>query len=139
MNYKGLTALKALLIVLATSVTITGISFLDDKIWNVIIAVIGVIAYGIVGLLYSIHLIDGKQEGKTAYAAVFIILIIIGFLIYQGILQVELWILSWPLAVKIIVPTVMGLLIIGTITLLVIGNKKKPIEEKQEENIWRNY
>lgn len=135
MNYKGLTALKALLIVLATSVTITGISFLDDKIWNVIIAVIGVIAYGIVGLLYSIHLIDGKQEGKTAYAAVFIILIIIGFLIYQGILQVELWILSWPLAVKIIVPTVMGLLIIGTITLLVIGNKKKPIEEKQEENI----
>ena len=135
MNYKGLTALKALLIVLVTSVTITGISFLDDKIWNVIIAVIGVIAYGIVGLLYSIHLIDGKQEGKTAYAAVFIILIIIGFLIYQGILKVELWILSWPLAVKIIVPTVMGLLIIGTITLLVIENKKKPIEEKQEENI----
>jgi hypothetical protein len=130
MNYKGLTALKALLIVLVTSVTITGISFLDDKIWNVIIAVIGVIAYGIVELLYSIHLIDGKQEGKTAYAAVFIILIIIGFLIYQGISKVELWILSWPLAVKIIVPTVMGLLIIGTITLLVIGNKKKLVEEK---------
>ena len=88
MNYKRLTALKALLIVLVTSVTITGISFLDDKIWNVIIAVVGVIAYVIVGLLYSIHLIDGKQEGKTAYAAVFIILIIIGFLIYQGILKV---------------------------------------------------
>ena len=135
MNYKGLTALKALLIVLITSTAITGISFLDDHIWNVIIAVIGVIAYGIVGLLYSIHLIDGKQEGKTAYAAVFIILIIIGFLIYQGILKVEQWILSWPLAVKIIVPTVMGLLIVGTITLLVIGHKKKTVEEKQEENI----
>lgn len=135
MNYKGLTALKALLIVLVTSITITGISFLDDKIWNVIIAVIGVIAYGIVGLLYTIHLIDGKQEGKTAYAAVFIIVIIIGFLIYQGILKVEQWILSWPLAVKIIVPTVMGLLIVGTITLLVIGHKKKPIEEKQEESL----
>lgn len=135
MNYKRLTALKALLIVLVTSVTITGISFLDDKTWNVIIAVIGVISYGIVGLLYSIHLIDGKQEGKTAYAAVFIILIIIGFLIYQGILKVEQWILSWPLAVKIIVPTAMGLLIVGTIVLLVIGNKKKPVEEKQEDNI----
>ena len=135
MNYKGLTALKALLIVLVTSVTITGISFFDDKIWNVIIAVIGVIAYGIVGLLYSIHLIDGKQEGKTAYVAVFIILIIIGFLIYQGILKVEQWILSWPIAVKIIVPTVMGLLIIGTITLLALGHKKKPVEEKQEESI----
>lgn len=130
MSYKRLTALKALLIVLVTSVTITGISFLDDKIWNIIVAVIGVIAYGIVGLLYSIHLIDGKQEGKTAYVAVFIILIIIGFLIYQGILKVEQWILSWPIAVKIIVPTVMGLLIVGTITLLVIGNKKKHIKEK---------
>ena len=133
MNYKGLTALKALLIVLITSVTITGISFLDDKIWNIIIAVVGVIAYGIVGLLYSIHLIDGKQEGKTAYAAVFIILIIIGFLIYQGILKVEQWILSWPLAVKIFVPTVMGLLIIGTIVLLIIGNKKKTVVAKQDE------
>ena len=135
MNYKRLTALKALLIVLVTSVTITGISFLDDKIWNAIIAVVGVIAYGIVGLLYSIHLIDGKQEGKTAYAAVFIILIIIGFLIYQGILKVEQWIFSWPLAVKIIVPTLMGLLIVGTIVLLVIGHNKKPIEENQEESL----
>jgi hypothetical protein len=135
MSYKRLTALKALLIVLVTSVTITGISFLDDKIWNIIVAVIGVIAYGIVGLLYSIHLIDGKQEGKTAYVAVFIILIIIGFLIYQGILKVEQWILSWPIAVKIIVPTVMGLFIVGTITLLVIGNKKKHIKEKQEESV----
>ena len=65
----------------------------------------------------------------------FIILIIIGFLIYQGILKVEQWILSWPIAVKIIVPTVMGLFIVGTITLLVIGNKKKHIKEKQEESV----
>ena len=120
MNNKGITALKSLLIVLITSISITGISFLDDKIWNIIIAVIGVSAYGIVGLLYSIHLIDGKQEGKTAYAAVVIILIIIGFLIYQGIIMVEQWILSWPIAVKIIVPTIMGLLIVGTTILLVI-------------------
>lgn len=125
MNNKGITALKSLLIVLITSISITGISFLDDKIWNIIIAVIGVVAYEIVGLLYSIHLIDGKQEGKTAYASVVIILIIIGFLIYQGIIMVEQWILSWPIAVKIIVPTIMGLLIVGTIILLVIEKKKK--------------
>ena len=134
MNNKGITALKSLLIVLITSISITGISFLDDKIWNIIIAVIGVSAYGIVGLLYSIHLIDGKQEGKTAYAAVVIILIIIGFLIYQGIIMVEQWILSWPIAVKIIVPTIMGLLIVGTTILLVIEKKKKTNIRKQEEN-----
>lgn len=135
MNNKGITALKSLLIVLITSISITGISFLDDKIWNIIIAVIGVGAYGIVGLLYSIHLIDGKQEGKTAYAAVVIILIIIGFLIYQGIIMVEQWILSWPIAVKIIVPTIMGLLIVGTIILLVIEKKKKTNIRKQEEKL----
>lgn len=135
MNNKGITALKSLLIVLITSISITGISFLDDKIWNIIIAVIGVGAYGIVGLLYSIHLIDGKQEGKTAYAAVVIILIIIGFLIYQGIIMVEQWILSWPIAVKIIVPTIMGLLIVGTTILLVIKKKKKTNIRKQEEKL----
>ncbi|MFY9378785.1 MAG: hypothetical protein WAP07_00920 [Acutalibacteraceae bacterium] len=135
MNNKGITALKSLLIVLITSISITGISFLDDKIWNIIIAVIGVSAYGIVGLLYSIHLIDGKQEGKTAYAAVVIILIIIGFLIYQGIIMVEQWILSWPIAVKIIVPTIMGLLIVGTTILLVIEKKKKTNIRKQEEKL----
>jgi hypothetical protein len=135
MNNKGITALKYLLIVLITSISITGISFLDDKIWNIIIAVIGVSAYGIVGLLYSIHLIDGKQEGKTAYAAVVIILIIIGFLIYQGIIMVEQWILSWPIAVKIIVPTIMGLLIVGTTILLVIEKKKKTNIRKQEEKL----
>jgi len=120
---------------LITSISITGISFLNDKIWNIIIAVIGVGAYGIVGLLYSIHLIDGKQEGKTAYAAVVIILIIIGFLIYQGIIMVEQWILSWPIAVKIIVPTIMGLLIVGTTILLVIEKKKKTNIRKQEEKL----
>lgn len=135
MNNKGITALKSLLIVLITSISITGISFLDDKIWNIIIAVIGVSAYGIVGLLYSIHLIDGKQKGKTAYAAVVIILIIIGFLIYQGIIMVEQWILSWPIAVKIIVPTIMGLLIVGTTILLVIEKKKKTNIRKQEEKL----
>ena len=127
MNNKGITALKSLLIVLITSISITGISFLDDKIWNIIIAVIGVSAYGIVGLLYSIHLIDGKQEGKTAYAAVVII--------YQGIIMVEQWILSWPIAVKIIVPTIMGLLIVGTTILLVIEKKKKTNIRKQEEKL----
>lgn len=132
MNNKSLNALKTLLIVLITSTAITGISFLDDKIWNVLIAVIGVIAYGIVGLLYSVHLIDGKQNGKTVYVAVFIILIIIGFLIYQGIIKVEQWIFSWPLAVKIIVLTIMVLFIVGTVVLLIIGKKKKSAIEKQE-------
>lgn len=69
--------------------------------------IIGVVAYGIVGLLYSVHLISGKEAGKDSYAVTFIISLIIGILIYNGILKVEQWILSWPLFVKILIPSVM--------------------------------
>ena len=66
---------KAVLIALITSISITGVSFLDDAIWNLIMAIVGVVAYAIVGVLYSIHAIHGKNAGKEAYAAVFIILL----------------------------------------------------------------
>ena len=89
MNSKSLNAFRGLLIALITATAITGISFLDDHIWNIAMAIVGVVAYGIVGLLYSAHLISDKKAGKEAYAAVFIILLIIGVLIYNGILKVE--------------------------------------------------
>lgn len=125
MNSKSLNAFRGLLITLITATAITGISFLDDQIWNIAIAIVGVVAYGIVGLLYSAHLISGKEAGKEAYAAVFIILLIIGVLIYNGILKVEQWILSWPLYVKILVPSLMGIGIIAVSVLLIINRVKK--------------
>lgn len=125
MNSKSLNAFRGLLITLITATAITGISFLDDHIWNIAMAIVGVVAYGIVGLLYSAHLISGKEAGKEAYAAVFIILLIIGVLIYNGILKVEQWILSWPLYVKILVPSLMGAGIIAVSTLLIINRVKK--------------
>lgn len=124
MNSKSLNAFRGLLITLITASAITGISFLDDQIWNIIMAVVGVVAYGIVGLLFSAHIIVGKEAGKQAYAAVFIILLIIGFFVYQGILKFEEWILSWPLYVKILVPSIMGCGIIATITILIVNRVK---------------
>lgn len=125
MNSKSLSAFRSLLITLITATAITGISFLDDHIWNIVMAIVGVVAYGIVGLLYSTHLISGKKAGKEAYAAIFIILLIIGVLIYNGILNVEQWILSWPLYVKILILSVMGAGIIAVSTLLIISRIKK--------------
>ena len=133
MNSKSLNAFRGLLIALITATAITGISFLDDHIWNIAMAIVGVVAYGIVGLLYSAHLISDKE----AYAAVFIILLIIGVLIYNGILKVEQWILSWPLYVKILVPSVMGAGIIAVSTLLIINRikkSKKPEVNNQSSN-----
>lgn len=130
MKNNSLTSFKVLLVLLITSFSITGISFLDDKIWNLVMAIVGVVAYAIVGGLYSIHAISGKHAGKEAYAAVFIILLIVGYCVYQEIIKFQQWILSWPLAVKIIVPSIMALLIAGTIALLIVKLKKASLKEE---------
>lgn len=130
MNSKSLNAFRGLLITLITATAITGVSFLDDHIWNIVMAVVGVVAYGIVGLLYSVHLISGKEAGKDAYAAVFIILLIVGVFIYNGILKVEQWILSWPLLVKILVPSIMVVGIISVSVVLLSNKRKQKISSK---------
>ena len=132
MSGKTLNALRILLITLITSTTITGISIIDDQIWNIIIAVIGVVAYGIVGVLYSLKLISSSQDGKTAFAVVFIILIIVGFFLYQGILRFEQWIVSWDLWIKITIPTILGICIIVVATILIVNKIKR---EKKKNSI----
>ena len=57
--------LKALLVFLISSLAITGVSFIDGKIWNVIFLVVGMIAYVIVGILFSIGVLHGKEAGKA--------------------------------------------------------------------------
>lgn len=115
---------KIILTTLITSLTITGISYLDDKIWNLIMVVIGMLAYSIVGVLFSIGLLHGKDAGKEAYIFFFIILLILGYCVYNGIISFQNWILSWPLDVKIIVPICIVLLISGIILLMIHKNKK---------------
>ena len=94
--------------------------------------IIGMLAYSIVGLLFSFGLIHGKNAGKEAYAFVFIILLILGYCVYSGIVAVQNWILSWPLYVKIIVPSLLlvSIIIIG----LFYSLKKRKENNKNSEN-----
>lgn len=115
---------KILLVTLISSVCITGIGFIDDKIWNLIFSIVGIIAYAIVGLLFSFGLLSGKKAGREAYILVFIILIIIGFYMYQGIVSFQQWIISWPLYVKVIVTSILTLAIILIAILLILKNRK---------------
>lgn len=124
MNNNNLVVYKTLLVVLISSLAITGIGFLDNQIWNTIMLIVGMIAYAVVGLLFSFGIIAGKNAGKEAYAAVFIILLLIGYCIYEGIVKIQQWVLSWPLFVKILVPIILGLLIAGTITILIVKKRK---------------
>ena len=97
--------LNALLVFLISSIAITGISFIDGKIWDIIFLVVGMIAYAIVGFLFSIGLLSTKKDGKDAYAFVFLLLLLGGYGFYKLLELIRNWILSWPLFVKILVPT----------------------------------
>ncbi len=116
--------LNALLVFLISILAITGVSFIDGKIWNVIFLVVGMIAYAIVGILFSIGVLHGKEAGKDAYAFVFFLLILAGYGVYKGLEKLRLWILAWPLVVRIIVPIMIALLIGALITLIIIKRKR---------------
>ena len=116
--------LNALLVFLISGLAITGVSFIDGKIWDVIFIVVGMVAYAIGGVLFSIGVLHGKEAGKEAYAFVFFLLILAGYGVYKGLEKLRLWILAWPLVVKIIVPIMIALLIGALITLIIIKRKR---------------
>lgn len=113
---------NSLIVFLASGITLTGISFIDDKIWGIVFLVIGMIAYAVVGLLYSIGVLSGRSAGKEAYALFFALLLLGGYGIYSFLKWYRSWALSWPLVAKIIVPVVMGLILIA---LVVVAIKRK--------------
>lgn len=116
----GLDKYKALLTALLSSLVITGVGFIDNYITNIILAGIGTLAYLIVGILYSLHLIHGKNAGKEAFSAIFVILLLIGFVIYNGIIAFTHWLVSWPLWCKILIPVI---LVISIISVEIFRNK----------------
>jgi len=120
---------KAILVFLITSLAITGVSFLDSQIWNLILLVIGIIAYFLVGLLYSIRLISSSKAGKNAYLFIFVILLCLTCGIYWCISQFQLWVLSWPLWVQITIPTILGVLILLEVIHLIKENSDQNISK----------
>lgn len=121
---------NALLVFLISSIAITGISFIDGKIWEIIFLVVGMISYAIVGILFSIGILSTKQNGRDAYALVFFLLILAGYGFYRLLRLIRDWILSWPLIVKIIVPISIGLALLAGIILVIA----KIVKEKKKQN-----
>lgn len=118
MKSKTLGVYKVILVTLITSISITGVSFLDNKIWNLVMLGLGMVTYAIVGIMFSLGLISGRNAGKEAYSAVFIILILIGYFVYQGIVRLQEWIISWSPIMKVVVPVSMLIMIAGTTILM---------------------
>ena len=116
--------LNALLVFLISSLAIIGISFIDDQIWNVIFLIVGMVTYAIVGFMFSIGFLHGKQAGKEAYAFVFFLLLLGGYAVYKGLEQLKLWVWTWPLFVKILVPSIIGLGVIAVVVLIILFKKR---------------
>ena len=122
--------INALLVFLISSLVITGISFIDGKVWDVIFAVIGLIAYAIVGVLFSIGILLARKQGSDAYALVFFLLLLGGYGVYKALEALRNWILSWPLAVKIAVPSAIGsAIIVGIVLTIKYAIKKRGAEK----------
>lgn len=108
-----------ILIFLITSLSITGISYIDGIIWDKVLIFIGMTSYFIVGILFSLKIINSKTAGSKANIIVFIILLILAYWIYRLLMKLQLWIESWHIAVKIIVPIILiGLIIWFTILVI---------------------
>ncbi|MBQ7788845.1 MAG: hypothetical protein IJ398_04230 [Clostridia bacterium] len=118
-----------LLVTLISALGITGIGFVDDAIWKIVFIVVGMIAYSIVGVLFSIGLLSKASAGGKAYTVVFLGLIVFGYFVYNWLEKLRLWILSWHLAFKIIVPVVLVFAILSIIGLLIYWNEKNGYEE----------
>lgn len=108
-----------LLIFLLTSISITGFSYIDNLILDRVIAGLVALSTFIVGLLYKLGIIDTKREGSDAFKGVFVVLLIVALVTYLGIRKFQEWVLLWPLFVKILVPSVMGLVIVCVIVLVI--------------------
>ena len=133
--------INALLVLLISSLAITGISFIDGKIWDVVFIVVGLIAYALVGILFSIGILSTKKEGSDAYALFFFLLLLGGYAVYKGLAELRNWITSWPLSAKIAVPSTVSLFIIVGIVLTIMWIAKnksrkndKEIEKHNEQN-----
>ena len=123
--------INILLVALISSVTITGLSFIDDQIWHWFFIGVGLLAYLIVGGLISLGVLSTKKDAKDAYALVFFLLVLGGWGVYELLNHFQQWVLGWPLFVKITVPSIFGLAIIGLIVLTFYKkHKEKKLNEK---------
>ena len=133
-NSLNITVYKNLLITLISTFAITGIGFLDDKIWKVIFIIIGMLAYAIVGVLLSLRIISGKKAGQKAYAAVFIVLLVFAYIVYEKLIEFKLWLIARPLWLKITVIVSLIVSIALTIILMCIKSYKSNKSKKNAQN-----
>ncbi len=116
-----------LLTMLISSLVITGISFIDDAIWDLVLKGVAYLAYITVGVLITIGLIH-RKDGSEAFIVFFIIYLLGAYTIYAEIQKFHAWVLSWRIVWKIIVP----LLIVTLIGIVIFLLFKAKVEDEEK-------
>ena len=127
----SLNSFPIVLSIAISSLTVTGVSVIDGQFWNVVLKVLGLLAYGVVGLLISIGLLKGRKASLKAYAFILGLLILGAFEIYRLLDLFKQWVLGWALFVKILVPSVL-FVAVGSIIIFKILISKR--HKKAKEN-----
>ena len=130
----SINAFVTLLSVSISSLTVTGIAVIDGQFWNVVLKVLGLISYGIVGILISIGLLNGRKTSLKAYLFILGLLILGAFEVYRLLTMFKQWVLDWPLFVKILVPSVFFVFVVIIVMLkIIISKRKKNLKERGDE------
>ena len=123
--------LKIILMTFISSIVITGISFLDGKLWDILFVAIGLIAYFLTGFLYKYGLISDKKSGSEANKTFFVLLLVAALFVCFALVKLKSWIDSWPIAVKI---SIISVLSIGAIVTFVLTLYKECFKKQRNKN-----
>ena len=125
----SLSLVKFLLVFFMSGLVITGISFIDSKIWNIIFAVAAAIAGEIVANLANIFFLSKHDRGQLTLAITIILLALV-YKIYEAFYHFKLWLVSLSIWIKLI-PVfvfVIGLIVVLAIFIRKKQKSKKPVE-----------
>lgn len=115
-NHKSLQAIIITVIVgmfIPKIIELTGINIVDKTIWKIVLTCLFNVSTIIVGFLYSVHLLHGKESGGKARITIFLVFVII-------ILCCSSIALSFVTRIAKIVSTILCIVAVVAICLLVI-------------------
>lgn len=125
----SLSFVKFLLVFFMSGLVITGISFIDSKMWNIIFAVVAAIAGEIVANLANVFFLSKHDKGQLTLGITIILLALV-YKIYEAFYNLKLWLVSLSIWIKLI-PVfvfVLGLIVVVAILIRKKQKSKKPVE-----------
>ena len=117
--------ISTLLIVLIVAAIIVAISFIDGgRTWHTIFLVLGMVAFVLIAALFLARTLPRNGKIDT-YALIFLFVVLAGYGFYCLLNRLTGWVGSWPLWVKILVPSLLVLAAVAVIALENNGGKRK--------------